>query len=317
MTERNYHGNGATNNFLTVLRFLQPTLSNAEKRAAELLLENPTKVARMSLTEFATTACCGQASAIRLCKRMGLSGFAELKSNILKLPPTGEQRQLLHDTVADSEMMSILERVFQLNIQTLRDTLALAGGKEYEQTLRALTKAKQICFFAIGDAMIPCEFAALKFKRIGRVCYADRDADMQLIDACNLGTGDVAIAVSHTGNTRQVVEAMEVAKKHGATTICITKLDKSRLEKLCDIKIFTATADVTPGKEIIARRVAEQAILEALYIGVLERTQPGSGKHVRETSQAMSSNKLRHRTRQDEANQQEENAVCRGRFVKR
>lgn len=283
-------------NLLAIVRFLMPTLSKAEKKAAVLLLENPEGAAAASLTEFAQMAGCGQASVIRLCKRMGLAGFAELKTGMVTTLLNGEREPHAPRVAPPQEghrMRAVLERVFELNIQTLRDTLDLSRDEDYDRALAAMVRAKQICFFAIGDAMIPCEFAALKLRRMGVVCFANKDVDMQFIDACNLEEGDVAIAVSHTGSTRQVVEAMDMARRRGAVTICITKLDKSPLTKRCDIKLFTATADVTQGKEIIARRAAEQAILEALYIGVAQAKQPLSGKRIGETSQALGANKYR------------------------
>lgn len=294
--------NRDSKNPLAMARFLQPTLSGSEKRAATLLLREPAQIPRISLTEYASMAKCGQATIVRLCKRMGLSGFAELKSELLKLLVGSEHVDAPVPRVEAAEgMVDLLGQVFQINIQTLQDTLALAGGEEYEQALEALVAAKQISFFAIGDAMIPCESAMLKFRRIGRVCHADQDADMQMVNACNLRPGDVALAVSHTGSTRQVVEAVRVAKQHGATAICITKLDKSPLTKLCDIRLFTATSDITLGKEIIARRVAEQAILEALYLGVNSRSQPSARERINETSLAMRANKLPARGRIDKA----------------
>jgi len=104
--------------------------------------------------------------------------------------------------------------------------------------------------------------------------------------------GDVAIAISHSGNTRQVVDAMKIAKEAGATTICITKREKSELSVYCDIKLFTATPDISVGQEIVARRISEHAILEALYFGVLQHDEVKKSKKIKTTSQAMRVNKI-------------------------
>ena len=108
-------------------------------------------------------------------------------------------------------------------------------------------------------------------SKVGIRCAVHIDADTQLVIASTMGKGDVAIALSYSGRSRTVVEAMRLAKENGATTICITKMEKSPLIKHCDIKLFTATTDVTIGKEIIARRIAEQAIMEALYLGLITK----------------------------------------------
>ena len=153
-------------------------------------------------------------------------------------------------------------------------------------------KAGKICFFAVGDAMFPCSYASLRLKRIGYDCYADSDADVQIVNACNMKKKDVAIAISHSGRTKQVVEAMRIAKERGAVTICITKAGKSELTRYSDIVLYNVTTDTTVDKEVIARRVAEQAMLDAIYMGVLQRMEINSFEKLQEVSDNLKVNKL-------------------------
>ena len=282
------------NKIVPVTRFLLPTLSSSEKKAAEFLLADPQMITKITLIDFAQQSGSSQASIIRLCRRIGVSGFAELKSMLAIQLATGDRYETELDNRSGknlgSDMIKIINWVFEENIQILRDTFALATD-DYNRAFEAILKAKRIGFFAIGDAMIPCQFAYFKFRRLGYDCYAEIDSDLQIISACNLGKGDVAISVSHTGNTRQVNSAMKIAQKNGAATIGITKRERSEMIKYCDIKLFTATPDVSVGQEVVARRVAEQAIMEALYFGVLQKLDPASRKKIQEASAAMKVNK--------------------------
>ena len=124
---------------------------------------------------------------------------------------------------------------------------------------------------------------------------AQQDAVMQLIEASNLGPGDVAIAISSEGKSRTVVNAMRVAKERGATVICITKMSKSPLLKLSDINLFIATSDVTVGKDIVARRMAEQMIVDTLYLTLLVRSEKDYDKHLNSTSKFLEMNKIKGR----------------------
>jgi DNA-binding MurR/RpiR family transcriptional regulator len=226
---------------------------------------------------------------------MGVDGYSQMKSNLqsqlAEYSETGVQINDLQPLKPGMDMAEIVDSVFAMNIQILKDTAELIT-EDYEKAFEVLLKTKKIIFFAIGDAEIPCKFAEYKFRKLGYTCCADLDADMQIIDACNMGKGDVAIAISHSGNSRQVVEATKIAKERGATTICITKLEKSELIKWCDIKLFTAMPGTAFEKEVIARRIAEQAILESLYLGILERTEPGSGQKLKTLSKALRINKI-------------------------
>lgn len=116
---------------------------------------------------------------------------------------------------------------------------------------------------------------------------------MQLMEASNLGPGDVAVIISYEGKSRTVLNAAKVADERGATIICITKMSKSPLLRLSDISLFIATSDVTVGKDIVARRVAEQMVIDALYLSVLVRSDKGYEKRLNSASKSFELNKIR------------------------
>ena len=279
---------------IPLVKFLLPTLTKSERKVAEYLLNYPEKVVKLTLVDYAEISDSSQASVIRLCKKMGLSGYTELKSTLSQqLGEISASYELtgFEDGSLGSDMIEIMENVFNVNIEILKETFALASD-EYNKAFEALCNANQICFFAIGDAMVPCEYAKFKFRRLGYICFVEQDSDIMMINASQMKKGDVAIAISHSGNTRQVVDAMKIAKEAGATTICITKREKSELSVHCDIKLFTATPDISVGQEIVARRSSEHAILEALYFAVLQHDEVKNLKKIKTTSQAMEANKI-------------------------
>ena len=85
---------------------------------------------------------------------------------------------------------------------------------------------------------------------------------------------------------------MRIAKEQGATTICITKMNKSPLLKVTDIPLFISTSDLTCGRDKVARRVADQAILDALFLGMTLRKGKEYNKHMRMVQNAIDLNKL-------------------------
>ena len=276
------------------LRLQLSTLAKAEKRAAEYILEHQDELYRLNLQELADNSGCSQAAIIRLCKAIGLDGFKQLKAELNRqsLETGAELFPTAGRASGDSgvSMADVLKEVFSYNVRSLQDTFALYT-EEYDRALRAILAARQLAFFSIGNASMPCQYAYMMFRRIGYHCAADIDPDIQMLDAANLGKGDVAIAVSHTGQTRHVVAATELAQRNGATTICITKNAKSPLTKVCDIHLFTATIDSSPNMELVARRIAEYAIIEAFYHAVRE-LRPEAETLVNEGSLAMRINKL-------------------------
>ena len=279
-------------NILATTQFLLPSLTPAEKKVAEFVLKAPHETAGMSLQKMAKRCGCGEATVVRLCRTVGVSGYAQfirLLSEQLRNPPAKDE---MDEITSGRSMGEVVESVFKLNILNLRKTLEVAAIEEYDHACEAIVNAGKICFFAVGDAMLPCSYASLRLKRIGYDCYADSDADVQIVNACNMKKKDVAIAISHSGRTKQVVEAMRIAKERGAVTICITKAGKSELTRYSDIVLYNVTTDTTVDKEVIARRVAEQAMLDAIYMGVLQRMEINSFEKLQEVSDNLKVNKL-------------------------
>lgn len=276
---------------LVKARFLLPSLTKSEKKAALLVLDKPGSVMELTLAEFAKAAGSSQTSVLRFCQRLGLEGYTELKLQLTKELSIKEPELLNNDISPNSSFSEIMAKVFWINIQTLKDTLTL-NSENCEEALKVITSAESVSFFGIGDAVIPCHLMDIKLKRIGIRSQVHHDPDLQLTTASLLGPRDVAIAISHSGRSRSVVEAMRLAKQRGASTICITKYDKSPLTKVSDITIFTATIDATLGKDIIARRIPEQAILESLYLGLLAKRGGECAENLKITAKVIEFNKI-------------------------
>lgn len=278
------------NDLLVKIRFLLPSLPRAEKAIAQALLENPDAITHMTLAEISRESGSSEASIIRFCKRMGHDGYSSLKEAFIRTIAEGTELQSEGIDVSD-DMSTILKKVFQSNVQTLSDTLVLAD-EGYEQALQALLRAKSIHFFGTGDAFAVCQLAFMKFSRLGLVCSAHSDVMLQLVTAGNLGPDDVAIAISYEGRSKNVVQAMKIAKEAGATTICITKMNKSPLMKYIDISLFIAVNDLTVGRDKVTRRVADQFILDALYLGYTTKVGKNFSAHLKQIQTAIDCNKL-------------------------
>lgn len=278
------------NELLVKIRFLIPSLPRAEKAFAQALLENPEAVTHLTLAAVAAEAGSSEASVIRFCKRMGYHGYSQLKEAVTAAIAEGEE---MHEEGIEEtdEIDVILKKVFQSNVQTLQNTMVLANDG-YQAALDAIIRARSIHFFGVGDAFAACQFAFMKFCRLGIPCSAYSDVMLQYIAADNLGPGDVALAISYEGRSRNVVQAMKIAKLRGAVTISITKMNKSPLLKYTDISLFTSVSDLTVGRDKVTRRVADQFILDVLYLGYITKTKRDYARRLKRTQTAIDCNKL-------------------------
>lgn len=278
------------NELLVKIRFLIPSLPRAEKAFAQALVENPDAITHLTLAEIAVESGSSEASVIRFCKRLGYHGFTDLKEAFAVALQDGSEAW--DDEIEESDDIKvIIQKVFQSNVQTLQNTMVLAN-EGYSAALDAIINARSICFLGVGDAYAACQFAFMKFCRLGVPCSAYSDVMLQLTAVDNLGPQDVALAVSYEGRSRTIVQAMKIAKQRGATTISITKMNKSPLLKYTDISLFISVSDLTVGRDKATRRVADQFILDVLYLGYITKSKKDYARRLKRTQLAIDCNKI-------------------------
>ena len=255
-------------NIFTNIRFYLPDLSRVERRIADYLLETPAEASALPLAEVARRCECGEASVVRFCHRIGCSSFTEMKKLLSSQQDTDSVISKIKIEKEDS-IRALADNICNLYTETLHQTMELNPASQFEAAVHRIASADILYFFGIGDALVPCVCGYYRFRRIGFPCFFDADADMQMIHAANIKEGDVVIAVSHSGMTRHVVQAVRAARSAGACVIGITQSSRSPFHNYCDIVFYNAVSDITIGKTIVAHRLAESTIIEILYAGVV------------------------------------------------
>jgi len=251
---------------LIKLKSIYSTLKSAEKKAADFIFNASENVGSMGVIEFAAAAGCSEATAVRLAKRLGYSGYAELKEDFANSQP-----HLPYNNISlDDNLSQVLTKVFSNSIQALNDTLSTIDPAEFEKAVKLLVSANRIAFFGLGNAFAIAREAYQQFLRIGTQVYTAEDPDLQLlIISTQLGANDVIVAISYSGESKPIIKLCEHAKTCGIKVIGITNFPLSSLAKLADVKLQTAVFQEHVNGEIVSKRLAQLCIVEGLYISYL------------------------------------------------
>ena len=132
------------NELMVKLRFLIPTLPRAEKAVAQALLEKPELICLMTLAELARETDSSDASIIRFCRKMGYSGFSEMKqafANALN----DSSIMTVEEIHKEDSVLDNLQKVYKSNMQTLTDTILLADKEAYEDKINSFLWDRRFC----------------------------------------------------------------------------------------------------------------------------------------------------------------------------
>ena len=201
------------------------SLAPAEQRVAQLVLEDPRRFASLPVSELAERAHVSKPTVVRFCRSMGYDGLSDFK---LKLMGTvSEGVPYIHRSVdVDDKTSDVLVKVIDNTVAAFLKYRNDASTHAIEQVVDALMSTYhqrgRIEFFGAGNSGIVAQDAQHKFFRLGINAIAYSDGHMQVMSASLLGPGDCVVIISNSGRTRDLMDAADIARRHGATVITIT-----------------------------------------------------------------------------------------------
>ncbi len=202
-----------------------PSLAPAEQRVGRLCLADPRAFAKLPVSELADRSHVSKPTVVRFCRSVGYDGLADFK---LKLAGTvNEGVPFIHRSVdVDDKIGDVMVKVIDNTVAALLKYRNEASTLSMERAVVALVEAykagRQIQFFGVGNSGIVAQDGQHKFFRLGVNTTAYSDGHMQVMSASVLRPGDCVVVISNSGRTRDLMDACDIARKNGATTIVIT-----------------------------------------------------------------------------------------------
>ena len=202
-----------------------PSLAPAEQRVGRLVLSDPRAFANLPISELALRSHVSKPTVVRFCRSVGYDGLSDFK---LKLAGSvSEGVPFIHRSVdADDKTADVVVKVIDNTVAAFlkyrNDASSSAIQKATDALAATTTAGKRIEFFGVGNSGIVALDAQHKFFRLGVTSIAYSDGHMQVMSASLLGPGDCVVVISNSGRTRDLMDACDIARKNGATTIVIT-----------------------------------------------------------------------------------------------
>lgn len=243
-----------------------PSLAPAEQRVARLVLADPQAFAQLPVRLLAERAHVSKPTVVRFCRSMGYDGLADFKVKLAN--NANEGVPFIHRSVdSDDKTGDVLVKVVDNAVAAFLQYRNAARVPDLERAALAIVSSwqqgRRIEFYGAGNSGIVAQDAQHKFFRLGVTSLASSDGHIQVMSATLLGPGDCALIISNSGRTRDLMDAADIARQRGATTIAITA-SGSPLAHACDILL---AADHPEGYDRYSPMVSR--LMHLLIIDVL------------------------------------------------
>ncbi len=277
---------GERRGVLSRLRSAHHSLFQAGQKVADYVLAHPQQVIHTSVTELADAAGVSEASVVRLCQQLGYRGFQDLKVSLAR--DMVEPTKFIHEDVKPGDSIAtVVQKVLQSDINALSETMKVLDAAELQRATDLILNAKRVEFYGIGSAGPIAVDAYYRMLRIGLNVVVCIDSHMQAVSASLTGPDVVVVTISHSGSTKETVDAMRLAKQAGAHTVCITNYAKSPITAYADVILYTAAAETMFRTEAMTSRIAELSIVDALYVCVALARFDQSLSNIEKTAEAL------------------------------
>jgi DNA-binding MurR/RpiR family transcriptional regulator len=254
---------GAKRPVLLYLQAILGSLNPTERLIADCVLADPERVITSSIADIKQYSGASVGSIVVFCRRLGLKGFADFKIALAR-----DLAQSGLSTGDAKQKCSLFEKVFQFQAKSLAETLKINPETTLQKVANALEKAHRIELFSIGLSYPVAYTAYCKFQLIALPVSAQCDSYFQLIAATQMKADDVAFGISCSGNTRETVQCLEVAKAKGATTICLTNAMKSAITTFSDLCLYATPSEIKYFQAPLASRITQLALIDALFVSL-------------------------------------------------
>lgn len=265
--------------------------SDKEKKIADYVLGNPKNIIHLTINQIADELNLAESTVFRFCQRLGFKGFQAFKISLAAEVVTPLKD--IHEQIEEGDSVkSVTEKVFHSNLKTLEDTLQIIDGDAFEAAVSAIMRAGKIEFFGNGGSASVAMDGYHKFIRLGLHVAMNLDSHIQLMSASQLTDLDIAIVISHSGSTTDVLDVLRVLKEKNVTIICLTNFAKSPLSKEADIALYTVSEETDFRSEALSSRIAQLSLIDALYTNVMIARQDKGKQSLQDMREAMSHKRL-------------------------
>lgn len=222
----------------------QDTFTTTEKRIADYLQANFEAAVYMTIEELAKATYTSHSAIIRLCKKLGFTGFKEFRLELGR-----EVHQLL------AQFDQTIDANFPFSDQDDGATIA-----------EKLTQAKRIFVFAKGDSQITARKFQNKLVKLNKFLILAEEYSDSSWNAANLTNEDCAVFISYSGRIHHYEKIMSHLKHVGTPTLLLTGNEYSEMAKKASMCLVISQGELDFVKvATFSSQIAFDYVLNTLY----------------------------------------------------
>ncbi len=277
-------------NLLQHIAQSRSSLRKSELKVADHVLLDPAAVMHSSMADLAHVVGVSEPTIVRFCRAIGCLGFQDLKLKLAQSLAAGAS----FGQFAISENDSVTDfalKIFDTTLHTLMEVRERLDSDALERAVAAMAVAERVEFYGFGASGAVATDAQHKFFRLLLSAAAYSDPHMQAMSAVTLKPTDVAICISQSGRSKDLLITANVVRESGATLITLCP-SQTPLAELATINLAIDVQEDTEIYTPLTSRIAHLVVIDVLAMGVAMARGPSLVNHLKSVKRSLRSLRL-------------------------
>ena len=235
-------------------------MSPVERKVAQMILADPQGFAELSLTEAAARGGVAQGSIVNFANKYCGGGFSTMKLAIAQ----AETDSLFSVVTDDDSVHSVLQKTNEGIVAALQNTAILNDEESLRTAAEWLLGAKKVEIYGIFRSAAVATDLCYCLLRLGIPATFVSDVLTCAVSASMLPADSVVVAVSMSGQTQDVIDAVKLAQNRGVKVIALTGHRNSPLANLADAVLVAASGGDAQSSCSGEIRISQMALIDTL-----------------------------------------------------
>ncbi|MBJ3815702.1 MurR/RpiR family transcriptional regulator [Shimwellia pseudoproteus] len=277
-------------NCLTRIRQRFSSLTQSDRKLAKYVLDNPVQALHMSSQQLANAADVSQSSVVKFAQKMGYKGYPALKislSEALATAPATPSVSVHNAILGDDPLRVVGEKLIKENIAAMHATLDVNSEDKLLHSVAMIRHARRILLVGIGASGLVAKNLAWKLMKIGVNAVAEQDMHALLATVQAMSSDDLLLAISYSGERREINLAADEASNVGAQILALTGFHPNALQQRATHCLYTIAEEQATRSAAISSTSAQMMLTDLLFMALIQQDLDHAPERIRHSEALM------------------------------
>ena len=256
-------------------------LTSTEQGIVNYILTNPEELEKISSRQLAELTYTSPATVVRICQKLGFSGYSEFKIKYLQevnQTPRMDQINRTNPITSEDSLHRIVNKVAALEITAIEQTKKGIDLDQLNRVSELLNQATCIDFYAFDNNLHLAKNACSHFLYAGKQAVIHDSSNAQFMQAFASVQGHVAIIISRTGENPMLYRIANVLRERKIPLLVLTESRHSSLAKISTEHLYLYNVHRFTDMGTILFQTSVQYLFDLLFAILFSRNFENSVK---------------------------------------